>query len=70
MLSNHSQTKQFKSKTADCIVVRDFITNNMNVRLNIGVDGVQLKSVDQINELIELLQEVREDVNSDVKRED
>jgi len=68
MLSSHAQTKQFKSENTDCTVTRDYIKNKISVRLNIGVDGIQLKSVGQINELIDLLREVRDDINDDVTR--
>jgi hypothetical protein len=71
MLSEHIKTKTFSADGIKCTVTRDYVSAKQSVFLYLGDSkGQSLKSIQHINELIELLKEVRHDIEDDVARDD
>lgn len=69
MLSTHNETKEFERGPAKVTITRDFVSEKLNVRLDIGDSGTQLKSVTDIDDMISLLEEVKDDIKDDIKKE-
>lgn len=64
MITENKQTKIFKIGEASVTISKDLITGKMSVRFTMPT---QLGSVKQIDELIELLRETREEIEDDAK---
>ncbi len=67
MLTKHLQEKIFQHGESGVTIIKDLITNKISVKFKMPT---QLTSVKQIDGLIELLRETREEIENDLKRKD
>lgn len=67
MLTKHLQEKIFQHGESGVTITKDLITNKISVKFKMPT---QLTSVKQIDGLIELLRETREEIENDLKRND
>lgn len=67
MITEHNQTKVLKEGEASVTISKDLITGKMSVRFAMPT---QIGSVKQIDGLIELLRETREEIENDSTTKD
>ena len=67
MLTQHTQEKIFQHGESGVTISKDLLTNKISVKFKMPT---QLTSVKQIDGLIELLRETREEIENDTERKD
>ena len=67
MLKSNIQVKTYKGDVASVQVERNFVDKKMLVRFTAPT---QFESLAQIEDTIEILREARDDIRSDIKRDD